>query len=93
MRKMSFWEFDIYFLGLPWEIFFGVITDNYLHLYPLKNVKKKNSTCFKLFWYKVSLSAEKYNHFFGIQNSRLFPDFFQNNSIFFQTQGYQIGGQ
>ena len=25
-------KFDIYFLGLPWEIFFGVITDDYLHL-------------------------------------------------------------
>ena len=21
-------KFDIYFLGLPWEIFFGVITDD-----------------------------------------------------------------
>ena len=28
---------------------------------------------------------------FWIQNSRLFPDFFQNNNFFFQTQGYQIG--
>ena len=27
---------------------------------------------------------------FSIQNSRLFPDFFQNNNLFFQTQGYQI---
>ena len=25
-----------------------------------------------------------------MQNSRLFPDFFQNNNFFFQTQGYQI---
>ena len=25
-------KFDILFLGLPWEIFFGVITDDYLHL-------------------------------------------------------------
>ena len=30
---------------------------------------------------------------FFIQNSRLFPDFFQNNNLFFQTQGYQIGDQ
>ena len=22
------WKFDIYFLGLPYEIFFGVITDD-----------------------------------------------------------------
>ena len=28
---------------------------------------------------------------FWIQNSRLFPTFFQNNKFFFQTQGYQIG--
>ena len=28
-------KFDIYFLGLPWEIIFGVITDNKLYLYPL----------------------------------------------------------
>ena len=25
-------KFNILFLGLPWEIFFGVITDDYLHL-------------------------------------------------------------
>ena len=30
---------------------------------------------------------------FWIQNSRLFPDPFQNNSFFFQTQDYQIGDQ
>ena len=46
-------KFDIQFLGLPWEIFFDVITDDQSHLYPLKNVKKKNAIFFKLFWYKV----------------------------------------
>ena len=30
---------------------------------------------------------------FCIQNSKHFPDFFQNNTIFFQTQGWQIGDQ
>ena len=30
---------------------------------------------------------------FWFQNSRLFPDSFQNNNFFFQTQGYQIGDQ
>ena len=45
-------NFDLHFLGLPWEIFFGVITDDLLHLKPLKNVKK-NAIFFKLFWYKV----------------------------------------
>ena len=45
-------KFDIHFLGLPWEIFFGVTTDDLLHLKPLKNVKK-NAIFFKLFWYKV----------------------------------------
>ena len=30
-------KFDIHFLGLPWEIFFGVTTDDLLHLKPLKN--------------------------------------------------------
>ena len=34
-------NFDIYFLGLPWEIFFGVITDDLLHLKSLKNVNKE----------------------------------------------------
>ena len=34
-----------------------------------------------------------YNTDSGIQNSRLFPDFFQNNNFFFQTHGYQIGDQ
>ena len=33
-------KFDIHFLELPWEIFFGVTTDELLHLSPLKNVKK-----------------------------------------------------
>ena len=45
-------KFDIHFLGLPWEIFFGVTTDDLLHLWPLKNVKK-NSIFFTLFWYEV----------------------------------------
>ena len=48
----QFVKFDIYFLGLPYEIFFGVITDDRLHLQPLKNVKK-NAIVYKLFWYKV----------------------------------------
>ena len=46
-------KFDIHFLGLPWEIFFGVITDDQLHLKPVKDVKKKNAMFFKLFWYKA----------------------------------------
>ena len=34
-------KFDIHFLGLPWEIFFGVTTDDLLlNLKPLKNVRK-----------------------------------------------------
>ena len=41
-------KFDIHFLGLPWEIFFGVTTDGLLHLKSLKNVKK-NAIFFKLF--------------------------------------------
>ena len=45
-------KFDIHFLGLPWEIFFGVTTDDLLHLKALKNVKK-SAIFFKLFWYKV----------------------------------------
>ena len=68
-------KFDIHFLGLSWEIFLGVTTDNILHLKPLKNVKK-NAIFFKLFWYKVfvhwklkllipggfRLNASIYNH-------------------------------
>ena len=45
-------KFDIHFLGLPWEIFFGVITtDDLLHLQPLKNVKKRmqNSLNYSVF--------------------------------------------
>ena len=45
-------KFDIHFLWLPWEIFFGVTTDDLLHLKSLKNVKK-NAIFLKLFWYKV----------------------------------------
>ena len=45
-------KFDIHFLGLPWEFYFGVTTDNILHLKPLKNVKK-NAIFFKLFFYKI----------------------------------------
>ena len=41
-------KFDILFLRLPWEIFFGVITEDWLHLKPLKNVKR-NAIFFKLF--------------------------------------------
>ena len=26
--RCNFMKFDIHFLGLPWEIFFGVITDD-----------------------------------------------------------------
>ena len=35
-------KFDIHFLGLPWESFFAVITDDKLHV-------KKNAIFFKLF--------------------------------------------
>ena len=44
-------KFDIHFLGLPWEIFFGVTTDDLLHLQPLKNVKKRmqNSLNYSVF--------------------------------------------
>ena len=45
-------KFDIHFFGLPWEIFFGVTTDDLLHLKPLKNLQK-NAIFFKLFWYSV----------------------------------------
>ena len=41
-------KFDIHFFGLRWEIFFGVTTDDLLHLKPLKNVKK-NAIFLKLF--------------------------------------------
>ena len=45
-------KFDIHFLRLPREIFFGVTTDDLLHLKSLKNVKK-NAKFFKLFWYQI----------------------------------------
>ena len=45
-------KFDVNFLGVPCEIFFGVTTDDLLHLKPLKIVKK-NAIFFKLFWYKI----------------------------------------
>ena len=45
--------FEIHFLGLPCEFFFGVTTDDLLHLELLKNVKKKYAIFFKLFWYRV----------------------------------------
>ena len=41
-------KFDIYFLGLPWEIVFRLPIISIA----LKNVKK-NAILFKLFWYKV----------------------------------------
>ena len=50
--RCNFVKFDIHFLGLQWEIFFGVITDDLLLLKPLKNVKK-NGIVIELFWYKV----------------------------------------
>ena len=53
-------KFDIHFLGLPCGIFFGLITDDQLHLKALKNLKK-NAIFFKLFWYK----------FFGHWKSKL----------------------
>ena len=45
-------KFVIHFLGLPLQIFFGVTTDDLLHLYALKKVKE-NAIFFKLFRYKV----------------------------------------
>ena len=38
-------KFDIHVLGLPREIFFGVTTDDLLHLKPLKNTKKEWQYC------------------------------------------------
>ena len=45
-------KFDIHFLGLPREIFFGVTTDDLLHLQPLKNVKQRmqNSLNYSVFF-------------------------------------------
>ena len=51
-ERCHFVKFDICFLGLSWKVFFGVITDDLLHLMPLKNVRK-NAICFKLLWYKI----------------------------------------
>ena len=45
-------KFDIHFFGIPWEIFFGITTDDLLHLKPLK-IFKKNAKFFKLFWCSV----------------------------------------
>ena len=39
-------------LGAP-EMFFGVTTDELIHLQHLKNVRKKYAIYFKLFWYKI----------------------------------------
>ena len=50
--RCNFVKFDIHFLRLPCEIFFGVTTDDLLHLKPLKNVRK-NTICLKVFWYKI----------------------------------------
>ena len=37
-------KFDIYFLRIPWEIFFGVSTDDHLHLSLVLEKCKKNAT-------------------------------------------------
>ena len=34
-------KFDIHFLGLPWEIFFGVITDDLIKSLGLEKCKKE----------------------------------------------------
>ena len=44
--RCNFGKFDIHFLRLQKEIFFGVTTDDLLHLKPMKNVAK-NAICFK----------------------------------------------
>ena len=36
-------KLDIYFLGLPWEIFLGVTTDDLLHRQPLKKKRMQYS--------------------------------------------------
>ena len=53
--RCNFVTFDIHFLWLPQEIFFGVITDDELHhsIVLEKCKKEKNTIFFKLFWYKV----------------------------------------
>ena len=54
-------KFDIHFLGLPREIFFGVTTDDLSHLQPLKNVKRRMhnslsySGCFVFVHWKLKL--------------------------------------
>ena len=50
----SFVKFDIfYFLGLPWETFFVVITDDYNYIFSPWKKEKKNAILFKWFWYTV----------------------------------------
>ena len=46
-------KFDIYFLGLPWEIVFVVITAIANYIYSPWKMQKKIAILFKFFWYKV----------------------------------------
>ena len=39
--KCHFVKFDIYFLGLPWEIYFGVITDDEITSLVLEKCEKE----------------------------------------------------
>ena len=52
----------------------------------IKGLGLDNDICNSISLYRVCT-------YFWIQNSSFFPDFFQNNNFFLQTQGYQIGEQ
>jgi len=47
-----FVKFEICFLGFPWEVVFGVITDGKLHPWLSEKVGK-NAVCLELFWCRV----------------------------------------
>ena len=50
-------KFDIYFIGRPWEIVFGVIRGNKLYLYPLKNVKRNVFVLWKLKFFNFLMDS------------------------------------
>ena len=75
-------KFDIHFLGLPWEIFFGVTTDDLLYLQPLKNVKK-NAILFKLFCYKIFVHRKL--KLLNFQKDSILTTFSKNRFFFFRS--------
>ena len=83
-------KFDIHFLGLPWEIFIAVATDDLLHLKHLKNVKKNVQTLTTRACNGTQANMPKNVGSVKTWSAKIKKECLKKNAIFFKLFWYKI---